>query len=89
MAEFTKGTWKSNGTLVEVSGEEIARTWTCVSGVPESEANARLIAAAPDLFEALSELLDSIESAGGCDENGDAFDITKAMAALDKAEGKR
>jgi len=34
------------------------------------------------LHEALSELVDGIEDAGGHDENGDVFDIGKAVAAL-------
>jgi hypothetical protein len=49
----------------------------------EAEANARLIAAAPDLYEALHDLCAS----GGLDDGGDVF--AKAKAALAKARGEK
>ena len=40
-----------------------------------------------ELLEALVELVDGIEDGGGYDGNGDVFDIRKACAAIDRAEG--
>lgn len=51
----------------------------------ELMANAHLLAASPSLYQALVNLVDSIEDAGGHDENGDVFDIREACAALAKA----
>ncbi len=60
---------------------------------PASEANARLIAAAPELLEALNDMLDEFR----CDTSYPMGDvrhaaveaIAKARAALAKAEGSR
>lgn len=49
-------------------------------------ANARLIAAAPDLLEALKDLCDDIEEAGATPLDRPAY--YKARAAIAKAEGK-
>ena len=61
-------------------GQEVARVhrWNG----KEDEANARLIAAAPDLLDALTDLI------GGCGKEGDLFSSTamdKARAAIEKA----
>jgi hypothetical protein len=47
---------------------------------PEHEANARLIAAAPELLEALKELLPGADAMG--------WNTEKARAAIAKAEGQ-
>jgi len=47
------------------------------------EADARLIAAAPDLLEALKRLTEGMEASGGWD--GDDEDFAFAMAAIAKA----
>ena len=49
-------------------------------------ANARLIAVAPELLEALKELM---EYAGIIEERCDAVATNKARAAIAKAEGKQ
>lgn len=51
----------------------------------ERKANANLIAAAPDLLEALTDLV------GGCGKEGDLFSgeaMAKARLAIAKSEGK-
>lgn len=51
-----------------------------------AEANARLIAAAPDLLDSLSEIFDY---AGGADSAlHDEYVMDRARAAIAKAEGK-
>lgn len=50
---------------------------------PEAEANAKLYAAAPDLAEALTDILERITEAFPALENTEA--VTKARAALAKA----
>lgn len=76
-----------------------AKDWRVVAQVVlherEDEANARLIAAAPDLLECLKELLDAMyESDGaygivrtGVKNAGDAEIIQRCDAAIAKAEG--
>jgi hypothetical protein len=51
-------------------------------GTPEGNANAHLIAAAPELYEALAELHDWIQ------QSGQSAHLAKARAALAKARGK-
>ncbi len=53
------------------------------------EANARLIAAAPDLLDALRDLVESIERAAGAgvDMSGH-IGVGDALAAIRKAEGR-
>lgn len=81
--EFTPAPW-----FTEVEGNR-AMSWVFANGVPicydiYNEANANLIAAAPDMYEALKEMIDVC--------NRDPFiaqDITialiKAKAVLNKA----
>jgi hypothetical protein len=64
MAEHTKGPWETDGISIRASGEnrQIALCEITVRGRPYDEtydeaiANAQLIAAAPDLLEALKML---------------------------------
>ncbi len=61
---------------------------------PEVEANAHLIAAAPDLFEALKRSLDMLRSISLWDNIQDTQDqiesqIKKIEAILDKARGEQ
>jgi hypothetical protein len=62
-------------------GEEIADIFCC-GGDTEREANARLIAAAPDLYAALEEIINTpwIGGKGG---------FVRARAALAKARGEQ
>lgn len=64
--------------------DAIACSSNCYSG--NREANARLIAAAPEIYEALSDLVSSIE----CSERDEFIihqEIKVARAALAKARG--
>lgn len=88
MTEFTKGPWsihKKLDFIVSSSDEEIADT----SCSPNPQADANLIAAAPDLYEALVDVMAEISFLGnevhyfGTTERFDA-----ARAALAKARGE-
>jgi hypothetical protein len=80
------------------SGESIASAWNLMrpdgSG-PDTpmEANARLIAAAPDLLAACKSAMELLDGLGGADVLGDFFaaraddESAKLMAAIAKAEG--
>ena len=71
---------------------KIAEVHACHSGVAgtkkgraEDEANARLIAAAPEMYEILSELLDTLEMSKGY---GFDEDYEKLCEVLAKVEGE-
>ena len=61
MSKHTQGLWHvANGCQIRSEKHQIARAWMMRNG--EGMANARLIAAAPDLLEALEHLLEYAES---------------------------
>jgi hypothetical protein len=77
----------SDGSIVSLKNGE--RDWFVarVDNAPQAEANARLIAAAPELYEALEFcvlVLMNIAPAGGVYNPA----LTKARAAIAKAEGR-
>lgn len=78
------------GFNIESGAKEIV---SC-EGIPgcgdEERSNAHLIAAAPDLYEALSELVEEIgvELKAIVGVFGESREITKARAALAKARGE-
>ena len=90
-ATHTPGPWQiedctpgeSTGLRFEVGTKDsvIART---TDGWKEAHANARLIAAAPEMFEVLSELLDTLEMSKGY---GFDEEYEKAREVLAKVEG--
>lgn len=53
----------------------------------DPEADARLIAAAPDLYDALNALVTSLDCIGRTKEDWDRV-LNKALSALAKAEGR-
>jgi hypothetical protein len=71
-----------SGELIEVFGR--------LTGGENSEANARLIAAAPDLLKALVELLNQTKSMGGHNPKHDLLNNANdmAFAAIAKAIAK-
>lgn len=88
---YTKGPWRRDkyGSLVDSSGEQVMLrgTATLCSGsdarMAEAEANSDLIAAAPELFEALEMASQSAGFQYMTPETRDAI-----SAALSKARGE-
>lgn len=83
---YTPGPWKHKPSMygrqyryVQIGKEE---NYTTGELIP---ADARLISAAPDLFEALKEIVDATDTGW---EHLDAT-FTRARAALKKARGER
>jgi hypothetical protein len=59
MNKFTPGPWRytNKGRRAQISklgGNQVCMLWNC----PETESNANLIAAAPDMLEALEKVLE-------------------------------
>jgi hypothetical protein len=99
MTMHTPGPWNDErdlaGTISDTNGEEIAMTMT-VGGYPEARAeeraNARLIAAAPEMLVALQFAMENLELANPIVEHaGHVTSIPSAMrkasAAIAKATG--
>ena len=90
---YTKGEWRVKGCSVDgEDGYPIASTYpdtrlTSPESLRLKKANAHLIAAAPDMYEALKRLLKMVpEDCGGCIKTETAW--IEAQEALAKAEGK-
>lgn len=88
--EITPGKWSvfygTNGTVVLNEDDEmIVSARNAISGFSEQEANARLIAAAPDLLAAL-QLIISYHDDGNCELHSE--DVAMARAAISKALGE-
>ena len=80
MSGHTKGPWKAYETEVYFANNAGGLS---VAGCPDAEANARLIAAAPELLEAPEEMLVNYADC----LPGESPKIDKARAAIDKAKG--
>lgn len=90
MAGYTKGPWAVNedGWKVESEKEHgwVNDGWViCNLHGTDKEANASLIAAAPDLFEALEDLLEYDHILR---ESVNNTDVDAAHAAIAKAKGQ-
>ena len=89
MSQHTAGPWTAHGTIVNKEGEDYEYPIAGMIGqVPDDEAyaNARLIAASPDLLEALKVLIHDIEAwekRTGIVQMGTA--VSNAFAAIAKA----
>lgn len=94
MTQHTPGPWKTfrpYGTIyikARLRGSTIQEVASCgPTETPEQqEANARLIASAPELLEALRELLDACKDAKFSSDPFDA--IPNARTAIAKATGE-
>lgn len=89
-AKFTKGPWTLDPGLPKVimaDGETIAQTFYVYGDrerhFPQSEANANLIASAPELYEAL-ELISNCEGLQSWGA-GASYELKVVRAALAKA----
>lgn len=92
-AEHTPGPWQSSGLKVFVPDEDSARdleypvAWVQGTSAhePEAAANARLIAAAPELLEALVKIADMTD----VEADFDGFQARQiARTAIAKATGQ-
>lgn len=95
MTRHTSGPWKTHlcndTSIIDGEGNDIAQ----VSGDyenpavwPVMEANARLMAAAPELLEALKELADLFDDFVEGKYRPDSFTSQPARAAIARAEGR-
>ena len=102
MSKFTPGPWVADlhiypvmvssqsetWLLVDELGNEEGRAGSFICNTGNNKANARLIAAAPELLEALREIVSQIDQGGA---GGKVFDrdacIAYARAAIAKATG--
>ncbi len=90
-SQHTAGPWVRNGCgLIEVPGKFGLTTHTgiaCVISDDEMEANERLIAAAPDMLEALREIARlGVNMRGDFSRSAKQSEIARAVIA--KAEGR-
>ena len=104
MSAHTPGPWRITdryGVLtyqVGIDGRTVCTVWPRQQGHrpsvvdtepwPEGEANARLIAAAPDLLESLRELAELAALQFGMPPPGADGPLQKALAAIAKADGE-
>ena len=88
----TPGPWENASVGIGLSATQVVwfgentNKGIQVIGTGKDKANARLIAAAPDMHEVLSELLDTLEMSKGY---GFDDEYEKVKAILDKVEGER
>jgi hypothetical protein len=94
MSNHTPGPWLALPTVAPRGWNIEARgcTYTVAiardgTGAPENEANARLIAAAPELLEALTRLRDCYSSSHSPSTRQSCWD--QAIAAISKATGEQ
>lgn len=101
MSKFTPGPWvitdidnlPDGGKWIDISDDAYAIPIVSVRS-KDHDANAALIAAAPDLYDAACNALDTflacVVPAGGVDDQKSILDAgTMLMAAIAKAEGKQ
>ena len=84
MSKHTPGPWVTNGTAVNASRIRITQQWLGVLSKEELDANANLIAAAPDLLEALKAVYATWLPEGNVG-SGLGLQVVNAIA---KAEGR-
>lgn len=94
MSNHTLGPWKANFAIsgsVYIFGcdRNFARVFDEWRDEANQEANARLIAAAPDLLEVLEELLSMCQRQEDFHDDGDGCMFERASAAIAKARGEK
>lgn len=97
MAEFTPGPWfwPHSNTLAAGAKGDPEGTWTLVAAIhdagPVTPENARLIAAAPDLYAALDRLTETLgQMPAGKRQRAAMVDAYEAaIAAMNKTTGAR
>jgi hypothetical protein len=88
--KWTPGPWRLNewNHVVGPNGKEIRCTGLSLAGgnigMDEPEANDRLIAAAPDLYAALADIVDVMDRLGGVQSER----MNRARRALARARGE-
>ncbi|MDO9402079.1 MAG: hypothetical protein Q7T46_11630 [Polaromonas sp.] len=89
-AAHTPGPWSQDkyGGVVTHSGRMLVAEGVALGGrsTEETRANARLIAAAPELLEALNNILVGMEASGGWEGDDELFNA--GVAAYKKATGE-
>lgn len=85
-SNHTPGPWHTQGCTIYAAGNRIAQTWdTCDDfPTPEMEADAHLIASAPDLLRALEWIVDDWEKITNRTLPDDHF----TKVAISKAKGQ-
>lgn len=89
MSKYTPGPWefcKDGGWRLNAGGESIMGNEKYYPWVPDNESDWRLIAAAPDLLEALKGICDEQDERQGY-ASYEAYD--KARDAIAKATGEQ
>ena len=93
MSAHTPGPWGLDGNLIEgPDGERVACITAYSRRTPKQKANARLIAAAPDLLAALQALVAELDGPGkpySSDSYAPPQFIETARAAIAKATNRR
>ncbi len=79
MSKHTKGPWRAVGSTVYFPN---SLGGFCIQSCPDSQENARLIAAAPELLEIVIDLLDAFGE-------GDSEIENDARAIIAKATGEQ
>lgn len=95
MIRHTPGPWYTDGPYTVSAKDHRAMGQTPIAtihgfvGTDGREANARLIAAAPDMLAALRELIEQLEAIGIPDWHGaEGLDLNPAKETIAKAEGR-
>lgn len=91
-AKFTAGPWAAvaslRGFIITAKDGQYDIAVVRNIGNEDNEANARLIAASPDLLAALIAITDQLERVGDTREYKDGQYITTARAAIARAKGE-
>lgn len=83
--KFTPGPWRKSFTTVDCGrGRYINQIWWKHKDVAEAEANAALIAAAPEMYTELARIEDILEDSEDCGE----ISLDRIKTVLRKARGE-